>query len=100
MGATMVLNMAVAALSKRILSKCQESCPDQVQVFAQTPYYPGYPYLMALPTARWNSTADPSSPWTIEIVTLVVAQVPHIGCGGRLLTQEAHGVCWSEFCKK
>ena len=67
----MVLNLAVAALSKRILNKCQELCPDKVDVFAQTPYYPGYPSLMDIPTARWNSTANPSSPWTIEIVTLV-----------------------------
>lgn len=68
----MVLNLAVAALSRKMLSSCTKDCPEKVDVFAQTPYYAGYPGLAELQgsaTARWNTDADPNSSWTIEILT-------------------------------
>ena len=72
-GATMVINVAVMALSKKLLAKCASmkiNCPDHVDVFAQTPYYSVYSSMMELiPNVIWNVNADPSSPWTIEIVT-------------------------------
>ena len=71
-GATMVINVAVAAMSKRMLESCKDECPDQVDVFAQLPYFSTYKFMMTqIPTARWNASADPNSPWTIEIVTSV-----------------------------
>ncbi len=78
MGATMVINVAVAALSKKILANCTGGCPSRVEYFAQTPYYTGYTYLMDIPTAVWNPNADPESPWTIEILTSVnITQTNH-----------------------
>jgi hypothetical protein len=71
-GATMILNVAVAALSKKILASCTHDCPEQVEVFAQRPYYSGYPQLMNFSTTKWNPDADPKSPWTIEINTSVI----------------------------
>ena len=71
MGATMVLDAAVSALSKKLLSACTQDCPTHVEFFAQRPYYPGYGGLVDFPTAKWNPDADPDSPWTIEILTLV-----------------------------
>lgn len=69
----MVINVAIAALSKKILASCTQDCPSHIDVFAQTPYYSAYPFLSELDstTARWNPNADPNSPWTIEILTLV-----------------------------
>lgn len=71
MGATMVLNAAVYALSKRILSACTQDCPAYVEYFAQSPYYFGFSNLLDFSTAKWNPHADPHSPWTIEIFALV-----------------------------
>lgn len=71
-GATMVLNMAIGVLSRKILADCSQDCPSKVDVFAQTPYYMAYSDLSELKsgaTAQWNANADPTSPWTIEIVT-------------------------------
>ena len=71
MGAMMVLNLAVSALSKKILAKCTHNCPGQVDVFAQRPYYGAFANLLDFSTAQWNPDADPASPWTIEIHTSV-----------------------------
>ena len=72
MGATMVLNAAVYALSKKLLSACEQDCPAYVEYFAQRPYYFGFSNLLDFSTAKWNPEADPHSPWTIEIFTLVM----------------------------
>lgn len=67
----MVLNLAVAALSRKMLAGCTQDCPSKVDVFVQTPYYTDYQNLREIEsaTARWNPAADPNSPWTIEILT-------------------------------
>ena len=56
-----------------LLQSCEGSgCPSAVDVFAQAPYYFGYISIVGqVPGARWNASADPSSPYTIEILTLV-----------------------------
>ena len=73
MGATMVIYVTVVALTEKILKSCSVNCPDRVDVFSQVPYYSSYPDIIArISTARWNLSADPNSPWTIEIVTLVL----------------------------
>ena len=73
MGATMVIYITVVALTEKILKSCSVNCPDRVDVLAQVPYYASYPDIIArISTARWNLSADPNSPWTIEIVTLVL----------------------------
>lgn len=42
----------------------------------QPPYYDNYPDLVGLvKTARWNASADPESPYTIEILTYVLVLV-------------------------
>ncbi|XP_064387369.1 uncharacterized protein LOC135335756 [Halichondria panicea] len=73
MGATMVIHSALAVISKRILQECSSSlevCPTAVDVFAQAPYYPGYIFISSnCPNTRWNASADPNSPFTIEILT-------------------------------
>ena len=72
-GATMILNIAVEALSKKMLASCTQDCPEYVEVFAQRPYYIGYTRFLDFSTVKWNPDADPKSPWTIEIDTLVRA---------------------------
>jgi hypothetical protein len=54
MGATMILNLAVSALSKKVLASCSHDCPSQVDVFAQRPYYSGFSDLIDFSTIRWN----------------------------------------------
>ena len=69
-GGTMVISTAVAALTRKLLSECTDSCPDHIDVFAQRPYYEGYTHIVEqVPNAQWNLDADPNSPWTIEILT-------------------------------
>ncbi|CAI8010915.1 Tryptophan aminotransferase-related protein 3 [Geodia barretti] len=69
-GATMMLHATVAALSEMILKNCTSNCPPVVDVMAQPPYYDNYPYIVGIvQTARWNTSADPTSPYTIEILT-------------------------------
>ena len=55
------------------LQSCEGSgCPSVVDVFAQPPFYSGYISIVGqVPRARWNVSADPSSPYTIEILTYV-----------------------------
>lgn len=70
MGATMVIHATIIALSEQILQNCTVNCPSKVDVLVQSPYYSGYPSIVGLVgTAQWNSTADPASPYTIEILT-------------------------------
>ena len=69
-GATMVLNLAMIALSKKILARCTQDCPEKVDVFSQRPYFMGYKRIAdSIPTTQWNPDADPNSPWTIEMNT-------------------------------
>jgi aspartate/methionine/tyrosine aminotransferase len=69
-GATMMLHATIAALSEMILKSCTSDCPPVVDVLVQSPYYNAYPDLVGLvKTARWNTSADPSSSFTIEILT-------------------------------
>ncbi len=71
-GATMVISVAVQAISRKILSTCGGHCPSHIDVFTQLPRYPLYSYMMDhVPNVQWNDSADPLSPWTIEIVTYV-----------------------------
>jgi hypothetical protein len=66
----MMLHATVAALSEMILKNCTANCPPVVDVMAQPPYYDNYPYIVGIvQTARWNTSADPTSPYTIEILT-------------------------------
>lgn len=69
-GATMMLHATIAALTEMILKNCTSNCPSTVDVLVQPPYYSNYPYLVDLvKTAHWNTSADPLSPYTIEILT-------------------------------
>lgn len=69
-GATMMLHATISALSQMILDNCISNCPPVVDVLVQPPYYENYPYVVDLvKTAQWNTTADPDSPYTIEILT-------------------------------
>ena len=55
-----------------LLKNCTSNCPPVVDVLVQPPYYDNYPNIVGLvKTARWNTSADPDSPYTIEILTYV-----------------------------
>ena len=73
----MLLDLIVIILL--LLQKCvnagRSDCPSAVDVFVQTPFYPGYPSLIEyISTANWNPQANTSSEFTMEIVTLVTLQ--------------------------
>jgi L-tryptophan--pyruvate aminotransferase len=66
----MMLHATIAALSQMILKSCTSNCPAVVDVLVQPPHYENYLFLVDMvKTAKWNSTADPDSPYTIEILT-------------------------------
>ncbi|XP_065896729.1 uncharacterized protein [Dysidea avara] len=74
-GATNLLYVAIIALSRSIINKCvnagRTDCPSAVDVFVQTPFYPGYPLLIEyISTTNWNPQANTSSEFSMEIVTL------------------------------
>lgn len=71
MGATMMLYAALEAVGEKLLENCSgPHCPHQIDVFAQAPYYAGYSTLLQYAKhAKWNPSATPTSPWTVEILT-------------------------------
>jgi hypothetical protein len=89
-GATMMLHATIAALSEMILKSCTSDCPPVVDVLVQSPYYNAYPDLVGLvKTARWNTSADPSSSFTIEILTcdscIVLFGIAPLQCNSMLI---------------
>ncbi len=75
----MVTYSAVIAIAEKLLENCSRpDCPDHIDVFTQPPYYDVYAYsFQHVKIANWNPQADPTSDYTVEIVTYVYQAFNH-----------------------